>query len=154
MTITVIRVRTPAHLQEAWAVRREVFIAEQGVSEAEEIDGRDEAPTTHHVLARSGPRAVGTARLLVDAPGRVHIGRVAVVRAARGRGVGALLMDALEEIAAREFADPTGAVRVELSAQEEAIGFYRRLGYTIDPGRYLDARIWHQDAHKTVRARA
>lgn len=150
MTVRVERVRTPAELAQAWSIRRVVFIDEQGVTEAEEIDGRDEESTTHHVLARDpAGTPVGTARLLVDRPGLVHVGRVAVLARLRGSGVGAQLMDALEEIARSECVDAAGRVRVELSAQETAIEFYRKRGYQIASERYLDARIWHQDAHKT-----
>lgn len=150
MTITIQRVTSPVQLASARAVRRQVFIGEQGVTEAEELDGLDEEPTTRHVLAVDGAHAVGTARLLQERPGLVHIGRVAVLPALRGRGVGALLMAALEEMALAESAGEDGSVRIELSAQVTAIEFYRRLGYQIAPQQYLDARIWHQDAHKTL----
>lgn len=152
MTITIQRVTTPAQLESARAVRRQVFIGEQGVTEAEELDGLDEEPTTRHVLAVDGTHALGTARLLQERPGLVHIGRVAVLPALRGRGVGALLMAALEEMALAECAGDDGSVRIELSAQVTAIEFYRRLGYKISPQQYLDARIWHQDAHKTLQS--
>lgn len=151
--VRIVRVRTGEQLASAWRIRREVFIDEQGVTEAEEIDGRDEEESTHHVLAldRTG-KALGTARVLVERPGLVHVGRVAVLPTARGRGIGTALMAAVEQLAIAECAGADGAVRIELSAQESALGFYRRLGYQIAPERYLDARIWHQDAHKTISA--
>lgn len=86
-------------------------------------------------------------------PGVVHVGRVAVRGAGRGLGVGRALMDAVEELALVEHGVPDGGgrtVRVELSAQESAIPFYRRLGYEVADGRYLDARIWHRDAQKIL----
>lgn len=150
MTYTWERVHSPEQLAEAWHIRRLVFIDEQGVTEEEEIDGLDEVPTTHHVLVRDADGApVGTARLLIDEPGLVHIGRVAVLEHLRDQGVGRILMDALEQIAAAECA-ADGQVRIELSAQVSAIDFYRRLGYEIAPEQYLDARILHQDAHKVI----
>lgn len=153
MNVTVVPVTTPHQMDAAWTIRREVFIGEQGVSEEEEIDGRDEHPTTRHVLATDAAgEPVGTARLLIDHPGQVHIGRVAVLARARGQGIGARIMEALEAIAATHGVDAHGRVRIDLSAQESAIDFYRRLGYQIAPERYLDARIWHRDAHKTLRA--
>lgn len=149
----VERVTTPAQMADAWAIRRAVFIGEQGVTEAEELDGLDDHPTTRHVLAVTNDGdAIGTARLLVDRPGLVHVGRVAVLARHRGTGAGVALMSALEEIALAECTDETGRVRIELSAQVTAIDFYRRLGYAIAPEQYLDARILHQDAHKTLPA--
>lgn len=151
MSVTVLPVTTREQLELAWQIRREVFIGEQGVNEAEEIDGLDEAASTRHVLAFDEDQtAVGTARLLVDRPGLVHIGRVAVLARARGRGTGSAIMTALEQLASAEYSDESGQVRIELSAQESALDFYRHLGYEIAPERYLDARIWHQDAHKTL----
>ncbi len=151
MKLTVVRVSTPQEMKSAWGIRREVFIGEQGVTEEEELDGLDTEDSTHHVLGLTHTgEAVGTARMLVDRPGLVHIGRVAVSASVRGRGVGARIMSALEDLAVEEFRDEAGVVRIELSAQESAIDFYRRLGYQISPTRYLDARIWHQDAHKIL----
>ncbi len=152
------RVTTPAQLEEAHALRVEVFVDEQQVPLAEEIDDADFAPTTTHVLVREGQvsgegRVVGTGRLLTDPahPGEVHIGRVAVARSARGTGAGAAVMRALEEVALTEHASG-GAVRIELSAQTQATGFYERLGYEVYGPVYLDAGIDHRDAAKTLRS--
>ncbi|MDX5317791.1 MAG: GNAT family N-acetyltransferase, partial [Actinomycetes bacterium] len=88
-------------------------------------------------------------------PGEVHVGRVAVRATARGRGVGAALMSHLEGVAIARHGVRRGddlVVLVALSAQEHAIGFYTRLGYSLVPGeRYLDAGIWHRDMERRVR---
>lgn len=151
---TVRRVSDEQDMAAALAIREEVFVGEQGVTLEEEHDDLDPLPTTTHVLALTpNGEPVGTARLLTDLahPGVVHVGRVAVRRAGRGLGVGRALMAALEQIALEEHADAHGTVRIELSAQETAIPFYTALGYDIAPERYLDARIWHRDASKTLR---
>lgn len=138
-------------------IREAVFVGEQGVTLEEEHDDLDALPTTTHVLAVTDDGTpVGTARLLTDPadPGVVHVGRVAVMAAGRGLGVGRALMVAIEAIALAHHAAPQGegpaSVRVELSAQETAIGFYEALGYSIAAERYLDARIWHRDASRTL----
>lgn len=153
MTVLVRRVVDDADMAAAFAIREEVFVGEQGVTLEEEHDDLDAAPGTTHVLAVSDDgEPVGTARLLTDAahPGVVHVGRVAVRGAGRGLGTGRALMTALEMIALAEHAGPDGTVRVELSAQETAIPFYVALGYEIAGDRYLDARIWHRDASRTL----
>lgn len=142
----VEKVSTADQREECYAIRMDVFVDEQKVPVAEELDDLDVAPTTVHVLVRDvDGAAVATGRLLTDPahPDVVHVGRVAVRREARGAGVGRILMEALHDCAR---AWRGGSVRVELSAQEQALAFYRRLGYTIEPGRYLDAGIWHRDA--------
>lgn len=157
--MTVIEtVTTPAQLAEAYALRGEVFVREQGVPVAEEIDDLDHAPTTTHVVARDGGGGpvIGTARLLCDParPGEVHVGRVAVTASARRTGVGAALMAALERVALDRYATPgpDGAmtVRVVLSAQVGAIGFYERVGYEVSGPVYLDAGIEHRDAMRVL----
>lgn len=149
--IKVVRVETPQQMEMAWAIRNEVFIGEQGVTPAEEIDGLDDLPSTHHLLALSPVgEPMGTARMLVEYPGLVKVGRVAVRQHARGTNIGKVLMHTVEQIAADEFMTPSGVVRIELSAQESAIDFYQKLGYVLSEERYLDARIWHQDAHKVI----
>ncbi len=151
--VTIERVTTAEQLAEAFAVRLDVFVVEQHVPEAEELDALDHAPTTTHVLARTADgAAVGTARLLTDpGGGEVHIGRVAVRASARGTGAGAALMRALEAIALAEHPGPDGTVTVLLSAQVQAIGFYERLGYAVHGPVYLDAGIDHRDARKVLR---
>lgn len=156
--VGVRRVTTRAELEQCWAVRTEVFVLEQHVPAEEEIDALDTAPTTTHVLVEADGVPVGTGRVLSDAdhPGEVHLGRIAVLRRARGLGIGARIVVALEGIAVAEHAaaDADGrlAVRVELAAQETAVAFYERLGYAVVTGeRFLDAGIWHLDMARTIR---
>ena len=154
--VRVRRVTGRAELEACWRIRTEVFVEEQHVPLEEEVDDLDTAGTTVHVIALTGladaERAVATARLLPEGPGVVRIGRVAVRAEARGTGAGRAVMAALHEVARREHA-ADGAVRIDIEAQEQALGFYRGLGYaTTDERRYLDAGIWHRDMSLTLPA--
>ncbi len=157
--LVVERVTDDAGLAAAHTLRLVVFVDEQGVPAEEEIDDLDTDPTTTHVLVRDRAQdgaVVGTGRLLTDPahPGEVHVGRVAVAASARGTGAGAAVMRALEDVALAEHAAPgpdgRRSVRVLLSAQVQAIGFYERLGYTVSGPVYLDAGIDHRDAAKVL----
>lgn len=118
----------------AMAIRRAVFIAEQGVSEALEIDGRD--PDCVHALAfAASGEAIGTARLLPEG----KIGRVAVVASWRRQGVGAALMRVLMEAAADR-----GFDRIALHAQSWTVGFYEGLGFVAEGGEFEEAKIPHR----------
>ncbi|MDP9800238.1 putative GNAT family N-acyltransferase [Arcanobacterium wilhelmae] len=144
----IIEVSTPEELKRAWDIRLDVFVGEQQVPIEEEIDDADLAPSTLHVLATAEGTDVGTARLLEDAPGHYHIGRVAVRKDARGTGVGRALMEYLARAAAQR---ACGRAEIVLSAQEQAMGFYSSLGYEVVDGRtYLDAGIAHQDMRLVV----
>ncbi len=118
---------------EVLPIRFAVFVDEQKVPADLEIDEWD-ARSLHAVARDAEWRAVGTARLLPDG----HIGRVAVLRAARGAGVGAALVQRMVQ-AARA----VGHADVVLSAQTHAIDFYRRLGFREEGAPYDDAGIPH-----------
>lgn len=120
------------------ALRREIFIDEQGIVEAEEWDDLDAGAT--HLLAQVADQPVGTARLLIE--GKVgRIGRVCVVRSQRGTGLGAALVQAgIDQLAAR--GDVTS---VALGAQVYAIGFYQKLGFAVCGPVYDDGGIPHQE---------
>ena len=86
-------------------------------------------------LARLDGRAVATGRLLPDG----HIGRMAVLKASRGQGIGKALLRALVEAARRR-----GDREVALSAQVHAVGFYRAEGFQSEGPVYEEAGIAHQ----------
>lgn len=116
------------------AVRRQVFILEQRVPEELEWDEAD-APALHMLACDGGGHAIGTGRLLQDG----HIGRMAVLREWRGRGVGAAILDAL--IAA---ARGRGLRGIVLNAQTHALGFYARRGFVAEGDEFPDAGIPHR----------
>lgn len=116
------------------AVRTEVFIVEQAIPEDEEWDEHD--ARSHHVIARDPQgRPIGTGRLTP-----LHtIGRMAVVRAWRGKGVGEAVLRSLVE-RAREMRLPA----VELHAQTHAIPFYAREGFVAFGDEYDECGIPHR----------
>ena len=118
---------------EARRVRELVFVREQGVPLELEWDEQD--PHCDHALAHAANGStVGTGRLLPDG----HIGRMAVLQAWRGMGVGALLLQALiEQARLRRHA------RVRLNPQSYAVGFYRRYGFESVGPEFMEAGIPH-----------
>lgn len=120
------------------ALRRTVFIEEQGVSEADEVDDKDGEAI--HLLATVDGVPMGSARLLlIGDTGK--IGRVCVLAQARGTGLGAALMQA----AVAELRRQPGIIRAKLGAQTHALGFYERLGFAAFGPVYDDAGIPHRD---------
>jgi predicted GNAT family N-acyltransferase len=114
-------------------IRRAVFIEEQRVPEELEWDD-DDAGGIHLLAVDGADTPIGCARLLPDG----HIGRMAVLRAWRGKGVGrALLQHALETARA------AGQTTVRLSAQTHAVAFYVRHGFIAEGDEYLEAGIPH-----------
>jgi predicted GNAT family N-acyltransferase len=118
-------------------VRTAVFIEEQGIAAHDEWDDAD-AAALHAVAFAGTGEAIGTARLLVEAPGVARIGRVAVLAAWRGRHVGVALMRTLCAVA-----QGRGDHTVVLSAQCHAQDFYAREGFVAEGVPYDDAGIAH-----------
>ena len=116
-------------------IRFTVFVEEQKVPEESEIDDQD-PHCVHAVAYDAAGRAVGTGRLLPDG----HIGRMAVLPEARQLGVGSALLTRLMQEARRR-----GHAHAVLSAQTHAVAFYRRHGYAVVSGEYMDCGIPHVD---------
>lgn len=134
----MIRIAPTQDIATCRALRRVVFIEEQGVSEADEVDGLDGQAL--HLLATLDGTPVGSARLLVTGE-TGKVGRVCVLAQARGTGLGAALMRA----AVDEFRKIPGVKQVKLGAQTHALGFYERLGFAAFGPEYMDAGIPHRD---------
>ncbi|MGB3689429.1 MAG: GNAT family N-acetyltransferase [Jannaschia helgolandensis] len=124
------------------AVRAEVFIAEQHVAPAEDVDGRD--ADCLHWLVTDAEGSVATLRVLPQ--GEVaKIQRVAVLKRARGTGLGtALMRHVMDRLAERGFTSAT------LGAQIDALGFYERLGFQAHGPVYDDAGIPHRDMDRDL----
>jgi predicted GNAT family N-acyltransferase len=121
--IAIHEIESPAELDCAFAIRRSVFIEEQGVSEALEFDGRDRE--ARHLLAAVDGAPSGTLRIRLLERGRVaKIERVAVLAPCRHLGIGRKLMDAALDLARSQ-----GVGEVRLHAQTVVQRFYARLGF-------------------------
>ena len=134
--------RDAAEVAGALDLRHRVFCEEQGVDPAAEQDGRDRDAL--HVVAVEGNTVLGTCRLLLD--GEVaRLGRMAVERSARGRGVGRAVLGAAERSAAE-----AGARRVRLHAQIAVERLYRRGGYHRRGDPFAEQGIDHVAMEKVV----
>jgi predicted GNAT family N-acyltransferase len=139
------RVADGATLADAHAVRRAVFVEEQGVPEDIEIDGLDDRASQFVAYERGSDEPVGTARLRVPKERVGKPERVAVRESHRGEGLGRQLMAAVEA-AARE----RGCERLRLHAQTTVEGFYERLGYETTSGVFEEAGIPHVEMEKEL----
>jgi len=117
---------------DAKPIRLEVFVQEQNVPADLEMDDKD-AVCVHAVAFAEG-KAIGTGRLLPDG----HIGRMAVLRTARGTGVGGALLKGL-----MAKAEERGDERVILSAQTHAADFYLAHGFAAQGDVFYEAGIPH-----------
>ncbi len=126
----------------ARSIRTAVFMEEQGyLQEFDAIDAR-----AVHFVAYEGDMPLGTCRLYRDiATGDWHLGRLAVLPAARGRHLGQRLL-----AAAADYARAQQARGITLSAQTHAVPFYTRAGYRATGERTLDEGHPHVTMHLTL----
>lgn len=128
---------TEEELRGAIAVREEVFCREQGVSREEELDGRDEEALHVVGVDPASGHVVATLRLLLDGE-RAKVGRVAVERRWRRRGIAARMLElALAEARGR------GCGEARLAAQLQATSVYEQAGFAIESDEFEEAGIAH-----------
>ncbi len=116
------------------SIRRDVFVLEQGVDQDLEWDGKDEE--AEHYLAYIDGEAVGCARLL----DHKKIGRMAVLKLYRGKGIGKEILDHIKRHASQK-----RYTLLQLSAQCHAYEFYSRSGFNACSQPYIDAGMAHID---------
>jgi len=137
--LTTIHVRTvssKSELKRAFAIRLRVFVKEQGVPQEIELD-RDDARAVH-LLAIDFGKAVGTARIIMRR-GNAKIGRMAVLKSYRRKGVGTRLLKRAVQMARR-----SGAKKIYLHAQVPVIGFYENLNFRCVGPVFDEAGIPHR----------
>jgi len=120
-SVQVKRVFSRKQLDKAFRIRLRVFVREQGVPVEIEMD-RDDKRALHFLAFKAG-KVVGTARLVMHRRS-AKIGRMAVLKTYRGRGIGTILLKRAAATARRQ-----GAQKIYLHAQVPVIGFYQARGF-------------------------
>ena len=146
MNITAKEIAPGQALDDAYAVRMEVFVREQGFSTEIEVDEID--VIAHHIVLyddNGKPIATGRTFPSPQQDGVYILGRIAALQAYRGHGIGRRVMDELERMALAQ-----GAKTLQLGAQCRAKGFYERLGYTPFGETYYEEYCEHIHMQKTV----
>lgn len=131
----------------AYAVREAVFIKEQGIDAAEELDA-DDAVAHHVVVQTRAGMALATGRLIPPTnglPGVAKIGRMAVLKPSRQAGLGQRMLDHLIDCARTK-----GYQQIEISAQVAAQTLYERAGFVAEGPVYDEVGIAHQRMTKVL----
>ncbi len=130
-------------------LRTDVFVNEQNVPIELELDEKDNSEHTIHIGYFNGDELIGIARLIDIDKEVIHIGRVAIDKNHRGKGIGHKLILCCEDIAKKVL---NRDFNIELSAQVYVETFYKKLGYNrINNNIYIDAGIEHIDMRKTIK---
>ncbi|SFF01013.1 Acetyltransferase (GNAT) domain-containing protein [Paenibacillus algorifonticola] len=134
-------IQTQADLTIAMHIRQLVFVEEQGTPLQDEFDEFDDYDAlkdrVQHILVYYNEKPVGTGRLrTVD--GFAKLERICILPAYRQFGLGKVIVYALEEIA-----KGLGYTRFKLHGQQQAEGFYHKLGYQTVSDLFMEDGIPH-----------
>jgi predicted GNAT family N-acyltransferase len=138
----LIHTRWEDNRRELGAVRRAVFVEEQRVPESLEWDSMD-ADCYHVLVTAADQQPIATGRMKPDG----HIGRMAVLPAYRGQGIGSEVLLALLKVARQQ-----QYAGVFLHAQVSAIAFYERHGFVVYGAEFMDAGIPHKSMRRQTRS--
>ena len=136
-------VTSDSELEGAFAVRRQVFVEEQGISEDVELDEHDREAL--HMVVKDGDRVIGTARVLFLATGLAKIERMAILQPFRCKGIGRKIISFLsEELKNRQ------VEQAVLHAQYDVVGFYRSCGFEEVGSPFWEVGIKHVKMQKQL----
>jgi predicted GNAT family N-acyltransferase len=140
MHVELFDIHDKGRMADAFAVRFPVFVEEQNVPAEEEIDEHDRTDAdARHALVRDRDEPIAAGRYYRTDGNTAQVGRMAVLPEYRGRRVGRALLDALVDDARRR-----GFTRVALNAQDHAVAFYAKAGFTAFGETLVECDIVHQ----------
>lgn len=139
-SLYVQKATTENELEKVFAIRKIVFVDEQGCPPELEWENED---VSHHFLALSDHQPCGACRWRKTDKG-YKLERFAVLKEFRGKGVGrALIATALDDL-------PTEANYIYLNAQLDAMSLYAKFGFVAEGEQFEEAGIQHFKMVKQV----
>ncbi|MDI9394253.1 MAG: GNAT family N-acetyltransferase [Euryarchaeota archaeon] len=142
LRIKWIDIKNPKDMEDAFYVRREVFIEEQNVLEEEEFDEAD--LVSQHIVVYADDRPVATGRIFKSENGWL-IGKISVLKKCRGKQAGKLVVEKLIEKAVE-----LEARDIHIHAQTHAVGFYEKFGFVAYGDSFLKTGIEHISMVKKI----
>ncbi len=132
-TLQVIKATTEEELEKVFAIRKIVFVDEQGCPPELEWENED---VSHHFLALSDHQPCGACRWRKTDKG-YKMERFAVLKEFRGQGVGrALIATALDDL-------PSDSGYIYLNSQLDAMSLYAKFGFVAEGDQFEEAGIQH-----------
>ncbi|UTR12762.1 GNAT family N-acetyltransferase [Evansella sp. LMS18] len=132
------RITEEADLQEAFRIRKAIFVEEQNVPLEDEFDEFDALSSEcAHVLVYYDNEPAGTGRIrTVEGAGKLE--RICILKHYRSFGLGKEIVRGLEAIAVEKELS-----KVKLHGQTHAEGFYQKLGYETASDPFMEDGIPH-----------
>lgn len=129
--------------EDALSIRYKVFVEEQGFPLEVEVDDLEDQ--SDHVVLYEDELPIAVARMFTEEDGVYTIGRVAVLKSTRTKGLGALLMAEVEN-KVREYQGK----KMFLNSQQTVVDFYKKCGFENVGDTYLEHDVPHQKMQKVL----
>jgi len=136
-------VTSDVELQEAFAVRRQVFVREQDISEDLVFDGHDKEAL--HMVVKDGEKVIGSARVRFLTDNRSKLERMAILKRYRRKGIGREMLLFLDAV----WKDKQ-VQQVIIHAQLEVVPFYKLCGFDEVGLPFREAGIKHIKMRKQL----
>ncbi|AYC29039.1 GNAT family N-acetyltransferase [Paenisporosarcina cavernae] len=141
--ISAKQVTTDKERDDAFSVRKMVFVEEQGVPIHLELDDQD--ATAIHFVSYDEDVVFGAGRVRDLGDGIAKVERVCILPSYRGKHLGNLMMEKMEN-----YARENGFTKIILNSQSYAVPFYEKLHYEITSPEFMDAGIPHRAMEKKL----
>ena len=135
-TVQVVRATTLAEQTGAYYVRIEAMARQYKIKAEQEFD-RYDGPDTRYIVLKDRDFPVATCRLIPVERRTWLLGRVVVLEAYRGCGLGRRVITEAEA-----WIRELGGSKCILDARDTAVGFYEKLGYSVDKSRITYGEIF------------
>jgi len=136
-------VETEKEYNDAIFIRRKVFVEEQDVPAHLELDEFDSEAV--HFIAYDGETPFGAGRIRKIEPSIGKIERVCILENYRGKNLGNLIMQSMEDYAISKVFH-----KLKLNAQSHALPFYEKRNYIMTSPEFLEAGIPHRAMEKSL----
>ena len=130
MSFIIKQPETPDEFKQYYALRFRILRAPWGEPEGSELDEIEEQ--CFHIMTTNNETAVGVGRLQFNSAHEAQIRYMAVEKTYEGNGIGRMIVDALEQKATNK-----NISTIVLDAREPAVGFYQKLGYSMEKKSYV-----------------
>jgi predicted GNAT family N-acyltransferase len=130
MYFTIRQPESPEEFKSYFNLRYRILRAPWGEPEGSEVD--DIEDQCFHIMVTNGETVLGVGRLQYNTENEAQIRYMAVEKEYEANGIGRMLVNALEQQARNK-----NMCTVILDAREPAVGFYQKLGYSIEKKSYL-----------------
>jgi len=130
MDIVIKHPESPKELEQYYELRWRILRAPWGEPEGSEIDGIEDQ--CFHIMVTDSDKTIGVGRLQYNSADEAQIRYMAVEKEYEGNGIGRRIVNALEQEAINKNINT-----LMLDAREPAVGFYQKLGYSIEKKSYV-----------------